>query len=408
MISPSRDIFRQFDRLIGNGVTLFVVLAYFEFFKFMAIPSAARNLIQVAACGIMFVLIVLRRIYQPEKLIPMNFAGPVIILILGAIPSYFVAQSYHNQSFMISAYANRVIWFYLLYFFVHVYKVEVKFVIRMLLLIGLFAVLLYYIQYTLYPKIIMDIFIMKARGTIRLFVAGLLCTQMAYFYFLHRFLKKNSLGDLIMALVTLSVFVLQGTRQLLAALVFLTLVSLFFSVQVRGRVIKIALLSLASVAVFFMFREIFIELTRVSSSQMSGLSGGIRLRAARFFLTRFQPDTWSYIFGNGNSGPGSIFNQKMELYAHRYRFFISDIGVIGDYVKYGIIFVVAGLYMIAKSLFFKVSPEYRYLKYYIGMQCFTLLTGYGILGGVDILILLILYIFDVDRAKRNVIQFKSV
>ena len=391
---------KNLDRFIGNTVTLFAVVAYFELFKFVMIPSSIRILLQVAACGLMILLIILKLIYQPENMIRMNFSTPILILIIGVIPSYFIAQSYHNQSFLISAFANRIIWFYVLYFFIHVYKISVKYIIRIILIIGMFAVLLYYIQFTLYPKIILDIHILEGRGTIRLFVVGMICTQAAYFYFLNRFFEKNSTIDLILALVSMSIFVLQGTRQLLFAIALLTLVNLFFSRRVKGRVFKIAVFTLASVAVFMIFREIFIELTRVSTSQVSDLSGGIRLKAAKFFLTSFQPDELSYIFGNGSSGRGSIYSQRMTLYTLKYGFYLSDIGVLGDYIRYGIVFVIAGLYMLAKSIMFRVSPEYRYLKYYIIMQCFTLLTGYGILGGVDVVLLLILYVFDVDRANQ--------
>lgn len=391
---------KNLDRYIGNSVTFFAVAAYFELFKFIMIPYSIRVMSQVVVCGLMLLLIILRLIYQPEKLVKMNFAIPIFILIISALPSYFVAQSSHNQSFLISAYANRIIWFYLLYFFVHVYQISVKFIIRMILFIGLLAVVLYYVQFTLYPKILLDINILEGRGTIRLFVAGMLCTQAAYFYYLNRFFKKNSIIDLVLALVSLSIFVLQGTRQLLFAIALLTLVNLFFSRRVKGRVLKIGVLALASVAVFFIFREIFIELTRISTSQVSDLSSGIRIKAARFFLTTFQPSEWSYIFGNGGSGQGSIYSQKMTLYSFKYGFYTTDIGVIGDYVKYGIIFVAAGLYMLTKSLLIKVNSEFRYLKYYIVMQGFTLLTGFGILGGVDVVLLLILYVFDVDRANR--------
>jgi len=272
--------------------------------------------------------------------------------------------------------------------------------IRIILIIGLFAVALYYIQFTLYPKIILDVNMLEGRGTIRLFVYGMLCTQVAYFYYLNRYFEKNNILDLVFALGSLSIFVLQGTRQLLFAAAFLTLINLFFSRRVKGRIFKIAILGLGSFAVFLIFREIFVELTRVSTSQVSNLSGGIRLKAAKFFLTSFQPGTWSYIFGNGDSGPGSMYSQRIGLYAYKYGFYLTDIGVLGDYIKYGIIFVIAGLYMLAKSVLIKVSPEYRYLKYYIVMQGFTLATGFGILGGVDVVLLLILYIFDRDRADK--------
>lgn len=392
---------KNLDRHIGNAVTLFAVVAYFELFKFMAIPYSFRVMSQVAACGLMILLIVVRLIYLPEDRIKMHFSRPILLMLIGALPSYFVAQAYHGQSFLISAFANRIIWFYLIYFFVHVYKVDAKFIVRMILAIGLFAVILYYIQYTLYPKVILDINILEGRGTIRLFVYGMLCTQMAYFYYLNRFFEKNGLLDVLLAMATLSIFVLQGTRQSLFALALLTLVNLFFSQRVRGRFFKIGILALASFAVFLVFREIFVELARVSTSQVSHLNGGVRLKAARFFLTSFQPGDWSYIFGNSNVGSGSIYNQRMELYAYKYGFYVTDIGVIGDYVKYGIVFVAAGMYMLVKSILFNVSLAYRYLKYYIVMQCFTLVTGYGILGGVDVILLLILYLFDLDRASQE-------
>jgi len=257
------------------------------------------------------------------------------------------------------------------------------------------------VQFTLYPTRILDINIIEGRGTIRLFVYGMLCTQVAYFYFLNRFFENNKLSDLILAMVSLSIFVLQGTRQLLFAMAFLTLINLFFSKRVKGRFLKIGILALSSFAVFLIFREIFVELTKVSTSQVNDLAGGIRIKAARFFVTTFMPSEWAYVFGNGVSAEGSIYDQKMSLYAIKYGFYLADIGVIGDYIKYGIVFVMAGLILVFKSLRFKISPEYNFLKYYILTQCFTLVTGYGIFGGVDVILLLILYVFDKDRANRK-------
>jgi len=395
---------KNLDRYIGNSVTFFAVAAYFELYKFIFIPYSVGVLSQLVACGLMLLLIILRLVYQPEKLIKMNFAGPIVILIFAVLPSYLIAQVSHNQAFLTSAFANRIIWFYLLYFFVHVYHISVKYVIRVILFTGLLAVGLYYVQFFLYPKVVLNIVIMESRGTIRLFVAGMLCTQVAYFYFLNRYFENNRLSDLLLSLISLSIFVLQGTRQMLFAIMLLTLVNLFFSKRVRGRFLKIGIITLASLAVFLIFRDIFIELTRVTTSQASDLGGGVRLKAARFFLTSFQDNGWSYIFGNSNSGSGSIYNQKMELYAYKYGFYITDIGILGDYIKYGLAFVFAGLYMLAKAGLIKVSSRYRYLKYYIVMQYFTLVTAEGILGGVDIVLVLILYIFDVDRAQQTQVE----
>lgn len=392
---------KNLDRFVVHMIVVFVLVAYFQLFKFIMIPYSIRIASQILACGLMLALIILRIAYQTDYSVKMNFAAPIIILIISAIPSYFVAMSSHNQSFLASISANHVIWFYLVYFFLHYYKVSSKYIIHLVVIMGLFVVGLFYLQLVMYPKMLMDINVFRARGTLRLVVPGMLCAQLAYFYFLNRFLKSSKFGDFLLSLIVLSIFIIQGSRQLIFAIIFLTLIMLFFSNRVKGRSFKIFILGMASVAVFFVFRDIFLEMTRVSTSQVNNIGEGIRIKAARFFLTSFQSDEWSYIFGNSREASGGMYFRRMQLYSFKYGFFLSDIGIIGDYVRYGIVFVLTGLIMISRSIGFRMDSRYSYLKYYIVMQCFTLLTGKGLFGGVDIILLLILYIFDVDRSEKE-------
>lgn len=398
---------KNVDKLIGKAITLLAVVAYFQFFKFIAIPYSFRIMSQIIVGGLLLALIIIRTIYQSPEDTKLNFKGPIIVMIISTIPSYLVALSHHNQPLLSSILANQIIWFYLLYFFVHIFQVSVKFLIRTLVITGLLVVALFYLQYFLYPKVFLDIVFLKARGTLRIVVPGMLCTQLAYFFFLDRFFKTSRFLDLVFSLLSLSIFVLQGSRQLIFSMIFLTLVMLFFHKKVHGRILKAGILTLASITVFLVFRDIFFELASISTSQVESLGEGVRIKAAKFFLTTFQSDGWTYFFGNSRANSGGFYAQRLNLYSYKYGFFITDIGIFGDYVRYGIIFVVAGLFMLVKSIRFKVGLEYRYLKYYIVMQCFTLATGKGILGGVDILILLILYIFDMDFAQRSQKNEKS-
>ncbi len=229
---------------------------------------------------------------------------------------------------------------------------------------------------------------------------------------MNQFFMKNKIPYLIFGLLCLSIFILQGTRQLIFATVFLTLVNLLFAKRIRSRFLIVFLLTLAVFSLILIFREIFNEITKVSSTQVQNLTGGIRLKAAKFYLTSFMPSKWAYLFGNGDSGLGSTYDQRIMLYAIKYGFYTSDIGILGDYIKYGIIFVLAGLYMVVKAILFKVSPELHFLKYYILSQCFTLIAGYGIFGGADIVLALSLYAFDVDRTEwlnaRKEFQFDLI
>ncbi|MBN2522564.1 MAG: hypothetical protein JXB24_04785 [Bacteroidales bacterium] len=396
---------RSIITYIHNSVVILIVVSYFELFKLAAIPSPIRLLSQILATGIMILLIIISIIYLPRPEIKMNFSTPILILLIASIPSIFIATIYHHQVIIGSILGSRILLFYLLYFYLHFFKISVKFLVRVIVGIGLLAVGLYYLQFILYPKHILDIHIIEGRGTIRLFVAGMLCTQAAYFYFLNQFFTKKKLTYLILAFLSLSIFILQGTRQLIFPLAFLTLISILVTKQVKSKLLVFTIVSLSVVALFFIFQTIFIELTKVSSSQVANLSEGIRLRAAEFFLTTFMPNNLAYIFGNGDSTPGSVYYQNMILYAVKYGFFLSDIGIIGDYVKYGVVFIIAGIAMLVKSLTIKVSPKYQFFKFYILVQCFTLIAGSGILSGVDIILLIILYIFDRDLA--NQIKIKS-
>lgn len=388
------------DRFIGKAVTILVIVAYFQVFKFIVIPYAARVIFQVAMGALMLFLIILRSIYQPNRNISYNFKGIIIILIVSTVPSYFIAKLYHNQSFFSSIVANQIILFYLLYFFIHIFQVPVKFLIRTIVIIGLFVVSIYYLQFFSYPKAFLDIVMLEGRGTIRLLVPGMLCTQFAYYFFLHKFFENNKLRDLLLALLSSSIFILQGTRVLVFSMIFLTLIMLLFYKKVNGRFIKMVVIALASFIFLIVFRDIFNELFRESSSQVENLGGGVRLKAANFFITKFQSDGWTYLFGNSRAGIGEIYGKKLELYSKRYGFYITDIGILGDYILYGVIFVISGLLLLIKAIRFRIGSEFQYLKYYIFMQCFTLATGKGIFAGVDILILVILYVFDLDRVAK--------
>lgn len=391
---------KDIEKYIVYSVLIATIVAYFQIFRFIFIPYPVMVLSQVAMCGILIVFILLKTIYFPEGHLKMNFKWPVIVIAISIIPSFFIAYYYHNQNFIVSVYANRALLFFLLYFFLHVYKVPVKIVLQVIVIVGVFAVFLYYVQLAIYPKLIMKLVsTMETRGTIRMFIPGMLCTVAAYFYFLNRFFESNNFKFLLLSLVMFSAFILQGTRILIFSTFFLTLVNLILSNRVRSKVLISFLISLAAFAVFMAFREIFMAIGQVSSKQASNFENDVRLRAAKFFLTSFMPNKLAYIFGNSDADAGSPYDLKLFYYSFKYGFFLNDIGVIGDYVRYGIFFTVASFYLILKALFIKTANGYNFLKYYIVSQCFTFLTGKGFIGGADIVFVCTLYIFDIQNAK---------
>ncbi len=386
--------------LVSKLILTFAVFSYFDLFQFVFIPYSIRVISSILTAAILIVFILIRIIYMPDRHVRMNFSSIIILLIIGTIPAYFTAQYYHDQTIPISFYGNRMILFYLIYFFVHLYKIPVKFVLQLIVLTGLFVAGLFIVQYIMYPTKLLDIKAFVERGTIRMFVPGMICTIASYFYFLNQFFERHKISQMLLSLLCLSIFILQGTRSYIFTLILLTMLYMLFSKRIKAKFLIMIVVSVAVVTVFLLFQEIFTELTKVSNMQAGNIGQNVRVKAARFFLTDFMPGGWAYVFGNGSAAPGSPYWQKSLFYTIKYGYYITDIGIIGDYVKFGIVFTLAGFAMLGKSLFFKVSPEYNFLKYYIVSQCFTLLTGYGLLSGVDIIIVMILYVFDVDRFER--------
>ena len=385
-------------KFIPNLVVVMTIVAYFRLFGFKAIPYPIQVLSQPLMCSVMLTMIIIKVIYFRETVVKMHFSTPVLLLIFSTIPSLFIAYYYHNQTFLGSIWASNAILFYVLYFYLHYFKISPRFLLKVIVYIGVIVVGFYYVQYVMYPTKVFNAHMFEDRGTIRMFIPGMLCTQLAYFYFLNRFFKNTSYLNLLLALVCLSIFILQGTRQFIFAFALLTLINMAFYRKMRSKFLIMITVTAGLVLVFVLFKEIFAELTQVSSSQSSNLSEGIRIKAARFYLTSFMPDGLAYIFGNNQPALGGPYSQKMVMYTLKYGFYLSDIGLIGDYVTYGIVFVLAGLVLVFKGIFFKVRDQYKFLKYYIVFQSMTLIAGRGIFSGVDILILSIVYIFDQDRA----------
>ena len=109
--------------------------------------------------------------------------------------------------------------------------------------------------------------------------------------------------------------------------------------------------------------DIFITLIQVSEKQAENFEDDIRIRAAKFFLTDFFPNTLAYFFGNGQHHPRSMYGQYVFSYALYPRYFQGDIGLIGDFSKYGLFFAIGALWLLFKAFRSPVNPEYFYIKY---------------------------------------------
>ncbi|MCD4697650.1 MAG: hypothetical protein K8S16_15610 [Bacteroidales bacterium] len=76
---------------------------------------------------------------------------------------------------------------------------------------------------------------------------------------------------------------------------------------------------------------------------------------------------------------------------------MSDIGLIGEYVRYGVIYIIGIFLILRKLLTLKIDPRYMYFKYYIVISLIGMVMG-GVFTRADsyIPILAMLYFIDVS------------
>jgi hypothetical protein len=155
-----------------------------------------------------------------------------------------------------------------------------------------------------------------------------------------------------------------------------------------------------------MFQEIFVNLIDLSKQQSESITENVRIRAAYFFLTELFPNTLSYITGNGADSANSTYGFMIQMYKDAYGFFQSDIGLIGDYTKFGILYILGVLLILIKVIKSNIGEEYKYIKYFYLSVLLTLFTGGGPFAQADSIvgICITLYILDIHFHDKDIEQ----
>jgi len=350
----------------------------------------------------MLAIVLLGLVYDPSRRFEQHFSFEVSLMFLALLLSTFGAKWGHDQSFMLTAWAQKAMYFYLFYFFLHTIRIKPDDLEKLIILIAVLYVVFFLVQYVAYPRILFGTRADEERGTIRIFLPAKAFVAMAYFYCLQRFFATLKFKFIAFCLAAIAVTVLQGTRTPLALLTAATAINLIISKRVQNKLLITFLLILCAIPVIIAFQDIFINLIEVSEQQSSAEGDNIRVKAAKFFLYDFSPTTLNYIIGNGESHMASSYGMKIFYYKVNFGFFQNDLGLLGEYTKYGIIYVIAAIMIVRKIIIAKIPPKYMYFKYYIFMSFIGMVMG-GVFARSDqfLTILSMMYIIDIVRHKKK-------
>lgn len=373
------------------------------FFTLILVPEQARKLAEMAGIGIILLFLILNALFGARSKIRLNYKKEVYLFLLATFFSMFIAYTFHNQGFAITLVAQRYMYFFLFYFFLHSMKPDIRDIEKMIIPLGLLYAFIYIAQYVLFPNLILDSRVDMERGTIRIFFPGGSFMVLAYYLSLQKLLKEHKFEFLIYCLIFLIVHgILQGTRQSLASIVLLTASFIFFSKQVKSRALIILLSGVAALAIFIVFQDIFMEMIAVTQKEGTARKENIRLVAMRFFLTDFMPNNWAYVFGNGQDSFNSSFGKIVGAYK-TLGLYQSDIGLVGDYSKYGILFVIAQLSIVFRIIFSKLPPEIVFMRYYFISRVLVMFSGSNMFSDASGIAfgMIILYYIDIYKHQEQ-------
>lgn len=395
--------------MLKKVILIIIILCSLKFYGFVFIPEVILKASEWLGIGLIIALIVIFLVYNKDKSIKKHFTLPIILIFISVLISMFGSYIFHDQSFIITAYEQRAIYFYLIYFLLPFMKIEGDFIIKTIASFALVYIVIYLLQFFIYPVQITDNKMFLNRGTLRIFLIGSGYLVISYFIWLYLAFRNYKVKHMLFLLFALAIFVLMGTRQVLATIVLLTLLYIIQSKQIKSKFLLFMLIGVALVPVFFLFQNIILAMFEVTREQSQNLEGSIRFEAAKFYLTKFYPDDLAYVIGNGAPG-SSIYGLRLIRYSEEFGYYLSDIGLIGEYIKYGIVYVI-GVFIILYRVFRKQLPEkLMFIKYNFLGIVLTLVTGGGAFGssGANVLTnCLLLYLIDLHHSE-NQTTYKSL
>ncbi|MBC5773715.1 hypothetical protein H8S95_06545 [Pontibacter sp. KCTC 32443] len=292
-----------------------------------------------------------------------------IVLLFIAIPilSAVGALVFHDQSLSLSLLVLRANFFWLFYFLLHLFNIEPKKIIYLMIVVGLVWVLLTVVQQFTYPDYYFatrtedESYYFLRAGVYRFMLNGHHYGVFITLYFFYNFLVSRKLTNLVFVFIGLSGFYYYGTRQFALALL-ACMILVLFMVKGKTRFLAFTSLSVCALVIFFYQDVLFGEYVEMTNNQMLN-EDEVRLISAHYFLFEYWPHWLTKVIGNGIPHSLSNYGKEIDYIKENLQLFRSDIGIIGAFNQFGIFYVLNIFWLNIKSLRSRYYTEQtKYLK----------------------------------------------
>ncbi|MFZ4456096.1 MAG: hypothetical protein ACOYOT_07745 [Bacteroidales bacterium] len=397
------QIFRNRKITYYTAGLIFLMVTYTSFFEYVpTILMFQRLQIALTPVLLFFVLNNLRKKGN-------NFIFPIKIILISFLLSLVSSYYFWGQSILDNIKAVAPSLSFLIFFYLIKSKLRPSLVESILLLFGFLYVLLFLVQTFVGGSVALFGYwneLTEVRGVIRIVFPGEGFLFFALFYFLNKTGNVFKLKDIIILGIFVATMIMQATRIYIFAFILIALFHLLKKSKLIYRIIAIA----SCIGLYYMYsystNPIIVGI-RESNQEDSKLKDDyIRVQAADYFLFHLQPNPIASLLGNGAPFATSEYGKKIESLKDNEMYFIDDLGIIGGYTLFGILFVVGYIYLFYLSIKIPLPYEKMYLKYYIWAMIIMSLTTRALHnGGFVVTTAIVLYLYQVESKK---IQIKNL
>lgn len=378
----------------------FTILMLYRCYYFIGFASYTFRMGLVA-----FVLYLFMIFRGKSSFFQRNFRIEFLILCFTFI-TFFVSILYYNQN--VSNIARFLLPLsFIPYFYIIRNRVSLDTVEKVLCLFGILYLICWLYQTSQLPDIVFGEreAVMGERGFYRFYIATKEHFPFLIFYFLALYNRCKKNLFLILALFVFCITILHVARQMI---VWSGLLAMIYFLYTNGKKIKtILVFSVIAFWGFSFFTENFtvvndlIEMTENSKDGINSAdSNNIRFKAMKSFISDFNLNPITFLFGNGFAENGSLLDFRYKLFSNK-GYFIDDVGFIGLFVTQGLLTLLLYIKLLFDVLFkYDVQDKYVYLKFYIAYLVMSYLGSHALTSNI-IFAVLAIYIIKVSSINKR-------
>lgn len=377
-----------------------IALCSVKIFTFL-VPFAIAKGFALAGSFLVIILLAMHIVYGKRSNIKKNFHIEIALILAALLLSAFAAEFFNDQSALSTIFYQYEFYMIFLYYLIHRIKPDPDKLLNVFLGMGYLYAAVYFLQYMAYPAEIVSSRFTESRGSVRINMPGSGFMFAGWFILLSRFFEKKDIKYIIALIPFIIVTILLASRQVLASMTLFTLLNILLSKQIKSKVLMYVVIALAIIPFYFLFQDVFNQIFEVTQRQQANMGKNVRLLASRYFLFDLNHNPLWILTGNGNPAPHSEYGDFLIRISDELGFYQSDVGIIGDFSKFGILFGLAEVIFLLKLVFYKVNEKYSFMRYFALASIMTIAVGAGMGAESFAIFCLMFYIVDIDKQNTS-------